>query len=79
MNFEKTIIISNYDGGYNQTIWIDGKEVYSRENGENHPLKDKIDDGYLSEIEIKSIMQEYKRSILICEDGGIEFYPYNEQ
>lgn len=83
-NFNNLIIISNYDSGYNQTIWMDGIQVYAKDKivfGDEpvHPLKEEVGCGYLTKAQIKKILKKYKKSLLICENGSIEYYPYSEK
>lgn len=91
---EGTIIISYYDSGVSQTIWMDGEEVYAKERDwmyekKIHPLrqyvKDFIDNVYTTTQQrtrtrkLKELARKYKRSVLFCENGQIEYYPYSSK
>lgn len=75
------IIISWYDGGVSYAISIDGK-VMRRDQIEDiediEGIRDYIDirdmyDEY--DVDgIKKIQTKYHKNVLVCEDGGIEFY-----
>lgn len=72
--FNNLIIISIYDGVFRLTIWIDGKKI-PREHGLFRYVRSKC---YLSVNDVNSIANKYKRSILLCDCGDIEFYKYND-
>lgn len=80
------IIISWYDSGYCYSISIDGKvmrrneiediEDYKKEDIESIRVYIDIRDMY-DEYDvdgIKKIQTKYHKNVLVCEDGGIEFY-----
>lgn len=71
------IIISVYDSCYDLTIFIDGKMYtrYDRDSkGITHPLFEYVykECGYLSNEQLDKIANDYKKSVIYCDNGSID-------
>ena len=64
------IVISIYEAGYYITIWIDGEEV-----DKTHPIY-KCCPVLLTVEEIKELAERFQKSVLVCEDGEIQYHRY---
>lgn len=83
------IIISWYDSGYQHSISIDGKVMDRHEiediEDRNNPYKDiwNIFDTKTFDMKLgdcaKQIQAKYHKNVLVCEDGGIEFYEITQK
>ena len=68
------LIISNYDFGYCRTIMLKGK-ILTHHSAEMRHINN-IFRGCLSDTKIEKLQEHYKCDVLVCEDGCIDFYPY---
>lgn len=73
---ENMVIFSTYDGGYCCSIMVKG-EMLEYRCDEFNEINKKYG-CYGNEGFVTFIFERYKCDLLICEDGGIEFYKYSE-
>lgn len=70
---KEIIIISDYDGGYGLTVWYKGNPDMVSSDARN--IRNMYD-SYKYERSIKDIIDKYKCDVLVCCDGGIEYFEH---
>lgn len=75
------IVVSDYDGGYCFTIAIDGQKVCVAIDGKILLECENLEIGRMYQSQklkdfVSWCMEKYKRPVLICADGDIEYFDY---